>query len=915
MFMGKRYFSILLFTLLWVCSLSSLKAQSSTAVIPAWNKLPRLKTPFQQKIYLHFDKPCYAAGERMWYRAYLLDANSLKEDTTNTPMYVELINTQDSIVARQKLQNIGGSYSGSFLLKELMPEGIYRVRAYTNWMRNNGSAYYYHRQFFIGNSLSSQIKSSIQYKFESNKKAVAEIKFVQNNRPFAEKKIRYYFQTEETGKKKKKKKKAIKLFSAETTPGGVLSLDFKPLKLKDKKPTLTVIYQDSINDYKRSFAIPTDNDFDVQVFPEGGEVIMGMTNCMGFKAVGANGLGIDVEGALYDNDDKKLSTFKSTHLGLGKFCYYPDREHRYYVIFKTAKGESKKVQMPKTTPEGYALAAVQKYGKILVSIRSELGRMVNDSLTLMGHVRGRVFYREPIGGFTPSVLFDNKDIEPGIAHFVLLNKKNQAISERLVFIRQQHIPNFTIDYFNPANAKRDKVTCVFTVKDDDGKPVNNASFSVAITDAGVVDPDTTSENVISNLLLTSDIKGYVEKPSLYFDPNYKLANEGLDLLMLTQAWRRFDINKAVKGEKDEPEHDMERSFEISGRVTDNGDTDKPIKGIQVLASAPQIAYFNTVETDKEGYFFFKNLAFPENTQFTIQARRKKGLKEKPVILLDEQTLPEADESIFPPDAATPVSDNYLQAANEKYYYENGTRSVYAKNRGLVSFTPEKPIEETLDPDYNFSDEEYVLEGDYLQNKDSVSLASLLKKIPALQGWSEAVQPKTGAEDNVHEELIVGPRFAVDGNIFSYNEVKNVDVKALESVRVLKSRFPSDKKNAMNNSMVVLSFKKENPLASSANKQNALTTMPAGYSSNVQFYVPKYEFFSVRNNPLPDARTTISWQPDIRTGATGKGMFTFRMADKISIYRIELEGVTEKGEPYRYEQKNMLFFKDAMERVR
>lgn len=911
--MGKRYSFLLIITLFFCFCTTLVLAQSAKAEIGSWKSLPHLKTPFQQKIYLHFDKPYYAAGERMWFRAYLRDANTFKEDTTYTPMYVELIDARDSIVSRLKLQNIGGTYSGSLLLRELIPEGVYRVRAYTNWMRNTSSDFFYHRAFFIGNSLSSQIKSNVQFKFENQKSGFAEINFVQNNRPFASKKISYYIQTDEPVKKKKSKKKAIKIHTTETSQNGNINIAFKPYKLKDKHPTITVFYKDSINDYKRSYVIPTANEFDVQLFPEGGEIVMGMTNCVAYKAIGANGLGIDVEGTLYDNEDKKLSDFKTTHLGMGKFCYYPDSEHRYYVVFKTAKGETRKINLPRSTPNGYALAAVQKYGKILVSIRSELGRMVNDSLTLMGHVRGRVFYREPIGGFTPSVLFDSKDIEPGVAHFVLLNKKNEAISERLLFIRQQRPASFLVDYYNPVNAKRDQVTCVFEVRGTDRKPLNNASFSVAIIDAGVVPSDSTGENIVSNLLLNTDIKGYIEKPGLYFDPKYENANEGLDLLMLTQAWRRFDINKAVKGELDLPEHDMERAFEISGQVN-VGEADKPLKGIQVIAMAPKIGYINTTETDKEGFFFFKNLAFPENTQFTIQTRHKNGLKEKVNIVLDEQKLPEAFESIFPAEGVTPITDIYLQAANEKYFYENGTRSVYSKTRGLLAYTPEKPVEERFDPEYQYSDEEYVLEGTYLLDKDSTSLASLLKKIPALNGWNENLQPKTSSQNNSHEEIIIGPRFAVDGNIFSYNEVKNIDVKALESVQVLKSRFGTESKNPLNNSLIVLSFKGDNPLAESAEKQNTLTTLPQGYSSNVQFYVPKYEFRSVRENPLPDARTTIAWIPDIRTGATGKGMFTFRMADKLSVYRIELEGITEQGEPCVYQQQNMLFYKDAMQSI-
>jgi len=914
--MIKRYLLFLTIYLFCFIGWNPAVAQSITVSVSPWNTLPILKTAYQQKLYLHFDKPYYAAGERMWFRAYLLNANKNTPDTTNTPVYVELINSSDSIISRKKLQCLDGCYNGSFALHELLPEGIYQVRAYTNWMRNAGNGYFYHRQFFIGNSLSSQIKSNIQFTFQSSKKAQAEIKFVQSNAPFAGKNVRYYIQTEEKEvKKKKKKKKEIKILSAETTTNGTIIIDFNPNKIKDKKPSITVFYRDSANDYRRSFAIPNKNDFDVQIFPEGGSIIQGMTNCVGFKAIGSNGLGIDVDGTLFDNDDKKISDFKSTHLGMGKFCYYPDDTHRYYVVFKTAKGEVKKINMPRTEKEGFALAAVQKYGKLLVSIRSPKGRMVNDSLTLLAHVRGTVFYRQPIAGFTPAVVFDIKEVEPGIAHFVLLNKKGEAISERLVFIRSTHAhPDFSIDFYNPVNTKRDKVTCVFQVKDFEGKPIDNGTFSAAITDANVVQSDSTNENIYSSLLVCSDLKGFIEKPGLYFDPRYKNAYEGLDLLMLTQGWRRFDINKAAKGDIDVPEFDMEKAYDVSGQIN-AGKSDKPLKGIQVLAYAPNIGYINSTETDKEGFFFFKNLAFPENTQFTIQARRKKGAKEDVNILIDRQEFPETEGNIFPAEAVTPVTDTYLQAANEKYYYENGTRTAYSKTRELLAYTPEKQVEETLDPDYDYSNDDFAMEGLPLQNMNYEDITSLLKKLPGLENWNENTQPKTSTNGNPHEEVIVGPKFAIDGNIYSFNEVRNINVKDLESVQISHSKFSKDKKDPLSNTLVKLSFKENNPLSGTTDKQKMVTTMPLGYTSNILFYEPKYEFFSVRERAMPDLRNTISWTPNIRTGATGKGIFSFHMADKMSIYNIVIEGISKSGEPCRFEGKRMLFYKDYIPTIK
>jgi hypothetical protein len=120
---------------------------------------------------------------------------------------------------------------------------------------------------------------------------------------------------------------------------------------------------------------------------------------------------------------------------------------------------------------------------------------------------------------------------------------------------------------------------------------------------------------------------------------------------------------------------------------------------------------------------------------------------------------------------------------------------------------------------------------------------------------------------------------------------------------------------LSNTLVKLSFKENNPLSGTTDKQKVATTMPLGYASNVLFYEPKYEFFSVRERAMPDLRSTISWVPNIHTGATGKGMFSFRMADKMSIYNIVIEGISKSGEPCRFEGKRMLFYKDYIPTVK
>ena len=153
---------------------------------------------------------------------------------------------------------------------------------------------------------------------------------------------------------------------------------------------------------------------------------------------------------------------------------------------------------------------------------------------------------------------------------------------------------------------REKVNCVLNVKDAQGKPVENGTFSVTITDAEVVESDTLAEDIFSNLLVTTDLKGYIEKPGLYFNPKYEFASEGLDLLMMTQGWQRFDIAKALKGEIDIPVFDMESKYEVSGQINEGGDPNMPISDIQVNIFAPNIRLFlNLPEPGMTAFSFLK----------------------------------------------------------------------------------------------------------------------------------------------------------------------------------------------------------------------------------------------------------------------------------------------------------------------
>ena len=112
----------------------------------------------QEKLYLHLDKPYYAAGERIYWKGYLVDAVSHIPYTKSNFVYVELINRDDKVISKHKVRREQGGFHGSILLPADIPAGEYYMRAFTQWMLNAGEEYFYYRRLRIGKALDRSIQ-------------------------------------------------------------------------------------------------------------------------------------------------------------------------------------------------------------------------------------------------------------------------------------------------------------------------------------------------------------------------------------------------------------------------------------------------------------------------------------------------------------------------------------------------------------------------------------------------------------------------------------------------------------------------------------------------------------------------------------------------------------------------------------
>jgi len=119
--------------------------------------LEKIKADYtNEKVFIHFDKGSYTAGETVWFKAYI--AAGFLPASNSTSFKVELVNDSGNIVVEKILPVMAGTATGQIDLLPNLPQGVYLIRAYTKWMMNFGEDNFYHKQISIFNPTNTKPK-------------------------------------------------------------------------------------------------------------------------------------------------------------------------------------------------------------------------------------------------------------------------------------------------------------------------------------------------------------------------------------------------------------------------------------------------------------------------------------------------------------------------------------------------------------------------------------------------------------------------------------------------------------------------------------------------------------------------------------------------------------------------------------
>jgi hypothetical protein len=856
----------------------------------------------QEKVYLQTDKPYYVLGDTIWFKSYVTIGSRHQLSALSGSLYVDLINEKDSIIRALKLPITGGMAIGNFILGDDYKQGSYRIRSYTQWMRNAGDEYFYDHTFTVGDLVSNNIvvKADYGYKQTDGKTILsAMLNYAgDDGKPIAGKDIHYQVVID---------KQVVWARSATTDASGNIPVNIP----NDKQANLAGAYIHTTLDGNDKHTIVRDFPIkaylaqsDVQFFPESGNLVNGLSSHIAFKAVGVDGLGIDIKGKIVDEAGTEVADIVTLHAGMGSFLLRPQAGKTYTANISFADGTTKAIPLPKANDEGMVLNVYQpSRDSVLVRINASKSQL-QSSVGFIAHTNGETVFASTIKLTSPttSIWLDKKAFPTGIAQFTLFNNSGEPLNERIAFIRSSDILNLDLKTIKNTYSSKEHIKMDLTANDGKGKPTAG-NFSVAVIDESKVPVDETSESTIfSNLLLTSDLKGYVEKPNYYFVTPTEETDKALDNLMLTQGYRRFtwkELNKIANSKPVFPAEGL--GVTISGRVTKLND--KPLSEAIVNLVSVKARVDKTISADANGRFKFDEILMTDGIKFTVQA--KNGSSDKAKLILDSIPLLKISSNRNMADVSTNINGTL------KAYLDNGKKeddtyeklgqldkvhrlrevNIRAKKTEAQSYAVQGPLKISEGQ----ADKTVVLQNteNYSRLIDCLSGLSL-GNVRLQSGFPYALTLKT------EPPSYVAMRIILDGVLLSEEDAQDVmNGTSLNPIDVVKIDVVN-KNMALMTSLVgidepaLLIYTNRDLMRKPNYKPNVANVTPKGFNKVREFYSTRYDKPSNAASQ-PDLRTTVYWNPYLKTDGTGRTSFNFFNTDGPGTYRVVVEGVNADGQ--------------------
>jgi hypothetical protein len=790
---------ILSFSLL-ICSVISAQTIGELAL----QKLDSFTTAYpQEKVYVHTDRSQFAAGETIWFAAYVMAEN--KPSYLSKVVYVELADAKGNVVEKRMLPLTKGKARGEIYIKPEQAGGTYAINAYTLWMLN-------FPQFLF-------------------------------SRP-------------------------VQIFNTSSI---------------ERTPTIT-------------------NDFAFQFFPEGGQLVAGVSNRIAFKALLSNGMPVEVSGDIYDDQKNKIQSFTSVHDGMGRFAFEPKAGVSYSAVVKTKNGLEKTVALPAASGQGVAIqVSNENMNRMFVHLQvnpADAARVAE--VHVVGQINGDAVFtsRLPLQDGEVTFPVSKKDLPAGIMHITVFSSQGAPIAERLAFVSNYELKQEGLSATKEDHQPRRKNEFLL-----DLAGYRNLSPSVAVVNAAM-DSSMAESGMLASVLLSSELPGVIYNSSFYFKDKSPATLEALDLLLMTQGWRRFQWTDLLADKFPVLKFPVESGITVSGSLT-------KVDGLSQIANGrvdfitkteDSLTILTTVNLTKENAFFIPDLNFKKEATIYIQGTNKDKQKSLTKVVLNEGVYDTLKKSMaaLRPDTVQVVAmpAGLAKLINQKRIEEQTLgkvmQNITVRARRL---SPADSLTKLYATDiFQMSDQTIVMDKrpyhsiwQFMERHVNGLTIGRNEFGQTTVNFSRYMGLATFSDDEVSDPT-TNIRFFLNEIQVAKDIVETLDPNDIALVKVWKGASAGIL-GASSGAIGIYTDKSVG--ARDWRSRPFLAFKKQGYSVSREFFHMDYAAFTPENG-FSDVRGTLYWNPDLKIDSNGKAAIEFYNDDVTKSYRIVVNGIDENG---------------------
>ncbi|MEP7257694.1 MAG: hypothetical protein ABI687_04890 [Flavitalea sp.] len=625
---------------------------------------------------------------------------------------------------------------------------------------------------------------------------------------------------------------------------------------------------------------PVKPRFDIQFFPEGGNLVNGIGSRIGFRIVNEYGKGISCKGLVVDDLSDTLTSFEPPHFGIGSFRLVPKTGRKYNAIINIPGVGQLVKELPAAFDNGYTLQLDSPVnGKLAINISAafktggESGKVY-----LFAHTRGLVKSSTEINitNGHAQLLVDMNLLGDGISHFTLFNADRQPVCERLVF----KYPTRNLQVKMNARKEygiRQKIDIDFSTMGFDNRSLN-ADLSVAVYRIdSLQSPD--GMNISSYVWLSSDLPGRIESPEYYFTSRDSGISIAMDNLMLTHGWRRFSWSDITADTKPSfrfmPEYN---GHLIQGKITHMGNQAPGVSVPAFLAVPGRRTQFHESSGDSSGKVNFEMKNF-YGQEVIVQTNGQKDSLYRVTLtdpFFDQYPVNPPGRFSLSQDAKNTLLERHIGVQAQNIYA--GKKLALFDNSAIDSavFYVKPDVAYLLDNYTRFTTMEEIL-------REYVPLVFVKKR--------EGHYHFSVFESISRSLFTLDPLALLDGTpVFDTDKFMKYDPLKIWKLEVVARKYYYGDL-AYDGILNFITYRGDLP--DFELNPNATVIDYEGVQMQREFFSPVYETTAQVAGRLPDFRNLLFWSPDVQKNANGK--ISFYTSDLPGKYTVMLQGISADGQ--------------------